>query len=73
MIYTCNPGKVSIYINTKKKTTAQIKAETGCTALINGGLFDMSTFSPVCHLKADGKVPSPQFRSLCTRELSKYD
>ena len=58
MIYICKPEKVSIYINTKKKTTAQIKAETGCTALINGGLFDMSTFQPVCHLKVDGKVLS---------------
>ena len=58
MIYTCIPERVSIYINTQKKTTAQIKVETGCTALINGGLFDMSTFKPVCHLKADGKVLS---------------
>ena len=58
MIYTCKPSKVSIYINKQKKSTAQIKEETGCTALINGGLFDMSTFQPVCHLKADGKVLS---------------
>lgn len=56
MIYICKPKKISIYINTQKKSTAQIKAETGCTALINGGLFNMSTFEPVCHLKADGKV-----------------
>ena len=56
MIYICKPSKISIYINKQRKSTAQIKAETGCTALINGGLFDMSTFKPVCHLKADGKV-----------------
>lgn len=56
MVYTCKPKKVSIYINTKRKTPAQIKAETGCTALINGGLYTMSSFTPVCHLKADGKV-----------------
>ena len=56
MIYVCKPSKVSIYINTLRKTTAQIKAETGCTALINGGLFEMATFTPVCHLKADGRV-----------------
>ena len=56
MIYTCKPKKIALYINTGRKTTAQIKAETGCTALINGGLFDMSTFKPVCHLKADGQV-----------------
>lgn len=56
MIYTCKPTKVSIYINSGKKTAAQIKAETGCTALINGGLFNMSTYKPVCHLKVDGQV-----------------
>lgn len=56
MVYICKPSKVSIYINTDRKSTAQIKAETGCTALINGGLFNMSTFTPVCHLKAGGKV-----------------
>jgi N-acetylmuramoyl-L-alanine amidase len=53
MIYTCKPTKVAIYINTGRKTAAQIKAETGCTALINGGLFD-GAFRPVCHLKVSG-------------------
>lgn len=56
MIYTGKPSKVAIYVNTGRKTTAQVKAETGCTAMINGGLFNMSSFSPVCHLKADGEV-----------------
>lgn len=56
MIYVCKPTKLSIYVNSGRKTTSQIQAETGCTALINGGLFDMSTFTPVCHLKVDGKV-----------------
>lgn len=56
MIYTCKPSRVELYINTAKKTAAQIKAETGCTAVINGGLYNMSTFEPVCHLKADGRV-----------------
>lgn len=55
MIYTCNPKRVSIYINTGRKTIAQVKAETGCDAVINGGLFD-GAFRPVCHLKADGRV-----------------
>ncbi len=50
MSYICKPAKVSIYVNSKRKTLAEIKAETGCTAIINGGLFTMSTFSPVCHL-----------------------
>lgn len=48
-------GTLKIYVNTAKKTLAKIKADTGCTAIINGGLFDGS-FKPVCHLKADGKV-----------------
>lgn len=56
MTYTCKPKKVSIYINTKRKTATQVKKETGCDAVINGGLYNMTTFKPVCHLKADGKV-----------------
>lgn len=58
MIYICKPRKVALYINTGKKTAAEIKAETGCDAILNGGLYNMSTFKPVCHLKADGKVLS---------------
>lgn len=56
MIYSCKPARLALYINTARKTAAQIKRETGCTALINGGLYDMTTFLPVCHLKADGYV-----------------
>lgn len=56
MTFSCKPARLSIYVNTARKTAAQIKHETGCTALINGGLFNMSTFSPVCQLKVDGKL-----------------
>ena len=56
MTYSCKHARLAIYVNTARKTAAQIKQETGCTALINGGLFDMSTFYPVCHLKVDQKV-----------------
>lgn len=56
MIYDCKPARLAIYVNTARKTAAQIKQETGCTALINGGLYDMGTFAPVCHLKVDGYV-----------------
>ena len=55
MIYVCKPSKLAIYVNTDRKSTAEIKAETGCTALINGGLFN-GAFEPVCHLKVDGRV-----------------
>ena len=48
-------AKVSIYINSAQRTIAQVKAETGCDAVINGGLFD-GAFRPVCHLKANGRV-----------------
>ena len=58
MDYICKPARVSIYINSKKLTPAQIKKETGCDALVNGGLYDMATFQPVCHLKSDGVVHS---------------
>lgn len=56
MIYTGKAEKISLYINSKRKSIADVKAETGCTAVINGGLYDMSAFEAVCHLKADGKV-----------------
>ncbi len=38
------------------KSAAQIKAETGCDYVINGGLYNMSTGKPLCHLKSDGEV-----------------
>ena len=56
MTYSCKPARLAIYVNTARKTAAQIQKETGCTALINGGLFNMSNFAPVCHLKVDQKV-----------------
>ena len=56
MTYVCKPKKVSIYVNREKKSVAQVKAETGCAAVINGGLYDMATFEPACHLKVDGQV-----------------
>lgn len=56
MTYICKPARVGIYINSKRLTPAQIKKETGCDALVNGGLYDMATFKPVCHLKVEGVV-----------------
>lgn len=54
MNFICKPSKVQIYINSGYYTLAQIKAKTGCDAVINGGLFNMSKFKAVCHLRADG-------------------
>ena len=51
-------SKARIYINSQKKTLADIQKETGCDVILNGGLYNMVTFRPLCHLKADGKVYS---------------
>ena len=56
MEYGFEITKAKIYINSKNKTLAAIKSETGCDVVINGGIYNMSTFKPLCHLKADGKV-----------------
>ena len=50
--------KARIYINSQKKSLADIQKETGCDVLLNGGLYNMATFQALCHLKADGKVYS---------------
>lgn len=54
MEFRCKAAKISIYINSERKTIAQIKAETGCTAIINGGLFNTGTFTATGNLKVDG-------------------
>lgn len=46
--------RIQIYVNTAKKSLASIRAETGADYIINGTLFNMSTFKPNCHLRADG-------------------
>lgn len=48
--------KIQVYINTCKKSLAQIKRETGAAYLINGGLFDMAKWYANCHLKAEGYI-----------------
>lgn len=54
MKYICKPKKVSIYINSKRKTMAQVRAETGCDVIVNGGLFNMAAFKATGNLKANG-------------------
>lgn len=56
MYYVCKPGKIALYINTGRKAMSSIQKEIGCDIIINGGIFDMSTFHPYCWLKADGKI-----------------
>ena len=54
MIAVVKPKKIAIYINSAYKTMAQVKAETGCTHIVNGGLFEGT--KACCQLKSDGKV-----------------
>lgn len=48
--------RVQIYINSPRKTVAQIKAATGADYILNGTLYDMTTGKVNCHLKVNGKV-----------------
>lgn len=54
-----NISKIQIYVNTAKRSLSEIQAETGADYIINGTLFNMSTFKPNCHLRVDG-------RTICT-------
>ena len=56
MYYVCKPTKIQLYINTGRKSASAIKKELGCDVLINGGLFDMTRFTPNCWLRADGRT-----------------
>lgn len=49
-------AKAKPYVNTKRRSMSQIKAEIGCDYIINGGLYDMGTFKPMNHLVVDGKA-----------------
>ena len=51
-----NIQKIQIYVNTAKRSLSAIQAETGADYIINGTLYNMRTFEPNCHLKADGEV-----------------
>lgn len=48
--------RIQLYINTARRSLSQIQAETGADYIINGTLYNMSTFQPNCHLKVDGSV-----------------
>ena len=51
-----NIQRVQLYINTPRKSLAQIKAATGADYIINGTLYNLTTGAVNCHLKVDGKV-----------------
>lgn len=48
--------RIQIYINSPRRTLAQIKKATGADYIINGTLYNMKTGAVNCHLKADGRV-----------------
>lgn len=50
--------RIALYVNAGRKTMAAIQQETGCTYILNGGLYNMDTFQPVNHLTVGGKVLS---------------
>lgn len=52
-----NISKISIYVNTKKKSLSAIKKETGADYILNGGLYN-SNWTPCPILKVDGKALS---------------
>lgn len=56
MEYICKPKKVQIYVNTNRKTMKTIQSELGCDVIINGGLYNLSKFTPECCLKVDGTI-----------------
>lgn len=51
-----NIQRVQLYINSPRKSIAQIKAATGADYILNGTLYNLKTGVVNCHLKVDGAV-----------------
>lgn len=49
-----HPRKISVFIAQGAYSAEQVRARTGADVVINGGLYDMKTMKPVCHLRVDG-------------------
>lgn len=58
MILAVTPKRFDLIVNTKKKTAAQIRKETGADIVLNCWLYDMSRFKAVCDVKDEGKILS---------------
>lgn len=50
--------KIAIHVNTTRQSMSQIKKALGCQYIMNAGLFNLNTFTPINHLTVDGKVLS---------------
>lgn len=48
--------RIQVYINTPRRTLAQIRKTTGADYILNGTLYNMKTGAVNCHLKANGRV-----------------
>lgn len=52
-----NPQRIAVYDNASfKYNAAEVRKLTGCDLIINGGLYDMKTGKPSCHLRIDGRT-----------------
>lgn len=55
MVYKFTPAEMGIYVNKKKKTIEQIKAELNCDIICNLNLFNRN-WTGACYTRADGQV-----------------
>ena len=58
MLIKVKPKKMSVYVANGKLTCAQVRKKTGCDICINGTLYNMKNYAPVCDVKIDGKIMS---------------
>lgn len=60
MIRELRPGRIALYPTEKHKRllARQVRKKTGADVVINGSLFDWSSWKPVCDVKCRGKVLS---------------
>lgn len=54
------PKRFSIYVNptSQKRLANEVRKETGADIVINGTLYDVNRWVPVCDVKKDGKILS---------------
>ncbi|MBR3640627.1 MAG: phosphodiester glycosidase family protein [Oscillibacter sp.] len=90
MTLDLRPRKIALYTASRlaKKSASQVRALTGADVVINGTLYNATTWKPVCDVKKDGKVLSndaysyrglawnngdDRFTVATTCEMAKYD
>lgn len=49
-----NPRRAEIFISSGRHTAKEVRALTGADVVVNGGLYDMKTMVPNCHLRVKG-------------------